>query len=200
MGGHACASGLGDATSSMAPGQADPSLSGKSAKYTIGGNQPYSNAMWWKSLGRVAPMSHLTYDLYFYVSDASAPEALEFDVNQSYDNVRYTWGTECSYQDTGKWDIWNPSTEAWESTDVPCPQVSSNSWHHLIWQFEKVNGQVHYISVTLDGVVTKVDKYYGPQTNYAVGDDIDIAFQMDGNYRQDPYAVWLDQVSLKGWQ
>ena len=200
MNGGACASGLGNATSGMAPGQKDPSTDGSSAKFSIGGTQPYSNAMWWKSLGQVAPLNRLTYDLYFYVDDPSRPEALEFDVNQSYDHTRYTWGTECSYQHTGKWDIWNPATGAWETTDVPCPTVSANTWHHLTWRLERVNGQVHYVSVTLDGEESTVDKYFGPQTNYGGGDDIDIAFQMDGNYRQDPYNVWLDQVSLQGWE
>jgi hypothetical protein len=123
---------------------------------------------------------------------------LEFDINQSMGGTRYTWGTECSYRNTGKWDIWNPQRGAWETTTVPCPVVEAKTWHHLIWEVERLNGQAHYISVTLDDQVTPVDKYYNAQTGWA-GDDVNVAFQMDGDYRQDPYSVWLDNVSLSAW-
>jgi hypothetical protein len=196
--GHTCASGLGDATSSMTPGQTEPSLSGNSAQFQIGGHTRYSNALWWKSFGPNNTPTHFVYDLYFYMEHPGLPEALEFDVNQSMNGTRYVWGSECSYRDTGHWDIWNDETGRWVTTDVPCPQVSANEWHHLTWQIERVNGQVHYISVTLDGNVATVDKYYNPQRHFN-GNDVNVAFQMDGDYRQDPYSVWLDNVSLSAW-
>jgi hypothetical protein len=198
LNGGPCASGLGNATSVMMEGQKAPSLSGNSALFTIGGNTPYSNALWWKSLGGGVPLNHLTYSIDFYIDDASRPEALEFDVNQSYEGVRYTWGTECSYKYTRKWDIWNPETLQWVRTKVPCPQVTSKAWHHLRWGFERVNGQVHYIDVTLDNITTPVDVLFNPQTNWTRGEDIDLAFQMDGDFHQEPYKVWLDNVSLAG--
>ena len=198
LNGKPCASGLGNATSSLTPNQADPSLSGAASKFTLGGHTAYSNALWWKSFGADSKSTHFVYDLYFYIDKANLPEALEFDINQSMNGVRYTWGTECSYRDTGKWDIWNPEAEKWETTDVPCPEVSSKEWHHLIWEVERVNGQVHYISVTLDDQVTPVDKYYNPQQHFH-GNAVSVAFQMDGNYRQDPYTVWLDNVTLSAW-
>jgi hypothetical protein len=40
-----------------------------------------------------------------------------------------------------------------------------------------------------------VDTYYTAQSNW-YADEIDIAFQMDGNYEQQPYNVWLDNVTL----
>lgn len=198
LNGGPCASGLGNATSSIAEYQKTPSLSGNSAEFTLAGPTPYSNALWWKSLGGGTPLSHLTYDLYFYVDDATKPEALEFDVNQSYNGTRYTWGTECSYKFTGVWDVWDPSTLAWKKSSVPCPPVSSKTWHHLTWQFERVNGQVHYVSVTLDSTHSNVDMLFDPQADWTIGEDVDIAFQMDGDYAQDPYNVWLDQVTLSG--
>jgi hypothetical protein len=183
----------------MTRDQQSPSLSGQSSLFTLSGPTQYSNALWWKSFGPNSTPTHFVYDVYFYLQDPNAPEALEFDVNQSMGGARYTWGTECSYRDTGHWDIWNPEAEAWETTSVPCPPlVSANTWHHLTWQTERVDGQVHYISVTLDGNVSTVDKYYNPQPDYP-GSDVNVAFQMDGDYRQDPYSVWLDNVSLSEW-
>jgi hypothetical protein len=198
LNGKPCASGQGDATSSMSPGQDDPSLSGNSAQFKIGGPTQYSNALWWKSLGPNSKPTHFVYDLYFYLKDPSAPEALEFDVNQSMNGKRYTWGTECSYRDSGHWDIWDPESGRWVTTSVECPQVEAGKWHHLIWSFERVDGKTHYISVSLDGDVHTVDKYYNPQEHWS-GSAVSVAFQMDGNYRQDPYSVWLDKVTLSYW-
>lgn len=182
----------------MTPSQQTPSLSGESAKFKIGGPTHYSNALWWRSLSPNGTPKHFVYDLYFYMSDPGVPEALEFDVNQSMNGTRYIWGSECSYRDTGHWDIWNDETGRWDTTSAPCQVVSANEWHHLTWQIERVNGQVHYISVTLDGNVSTLDKYYSPQHHYN-GSGLNVAFQMDGDYRQDPYAVWLDNVSLSAW-
>ncbi len=198
LNGKVCAAGLGVATSTMTPNQATPSLSGASSQYTLGGKTQYSNALWWKSFGPNPTPTHFVYDLYFYMQDPNLPEALEFDINQSMNGTRWTWGTECSYRNTGHWDIWNSETGSWETTDVPCPQVSANEWHHLTWTVERVNGQMHYISVEVDGNVSTVDKYYNPQQHYG-GSDVNVAFQLDGDYRQDPYSVWLDNVSLSMW-
>ena len=44
----------------------------------------------------------------------------------------------------------------------------------------------------------QVDKYFNPQHGWH-GNDANVAFQMDGDYRQDPYSVWLDNVSFSSW-
>jgi hypothetical protein len=142
-------------------------------------------------------VSHFTYDLYFNVSNPSLPEALEFDVNQSFQGVRYTWGSECSFHNTKKWDIWNPATEAWVPSKVPCPTVSSG-WHHLAWSLERVGSQVHYISLTLENTTYNIDTYFGLHPGWTQ-EDIDVAFQLDGNYQQAPHSVWLDNVTLTAW-
>ncbi|MEO8724744.1 MAG: hypothetical protein ABI383_01360 [Acidobacteriaceae bacterium] len=196
--GAPCASGRGNATSSLAPKQADPSLSGASAAFTLGGNTPYSNALWWKTLSTDTSPTHFTYDLNFMIDNPGAAQALEFDTNQAIGANRYTWGTECNYRGTGKWDIWNDETEQWEATSVPCPEVSANQWHHLTWQFERVGTQVHYISVTLDGKTSKVDAYRNYQTGVG-GNGYDVALQLDGDFQQSPYKVWLDKVNLTAW-
>jgi hypothetical protein len=193
-----CAAGRGDAQSSLLPHQITPSLDRNSSLFDISGPTPYSNALWWHTLDVSQNATHFTYDVKFYLEDPAAPEALEFDTNQTFGNVRYTWGTECSYKNTGMWDIWDPKNETWVTTNVPCKQVSPNGWHHLVWQFEKIEGGVHYIGVTLDGQYTPVDIRFGAQQNWP-GQENDVAFQMDGNFQQKPYKVWLDQLSLTTW-
>jgi hypothetical protein len=193
--GQLCAAGLGTATSTMTPNQATPSLDGKSAKFTLGGPTHYSNMLWFESLGGGTSVSHFTYDLYFMVDNPEAPQALEFDVNQTFGGTRWTWGTECNFKGDGVWDIWDPLHEVWVATTVSCKPFPANTWVHLVWQFERVNGQTHYISVSVNGVTSTINQFFQPQANWTL-EDINVAFQMDGNFAQQPYTVWLDQVTL----
>ncbi len=195
---RACASGLGNATSSKTDHQGSPARDADSSKFNIGGPRGYSNALWWKALEPNSNFTHFNYDVWFYVDHPEVSQALEFDVNQSFNGTRYTWGSECNFKGTGKWDLWDPKGEKWAPSSVDCLVFSAATWHHLLWQLERVNGQVHYISLTVDGKVFPVDIFMDPQPNWA-GNDIDVAFQMDGDSNQAAYNVWLDQVTLTQW-
>jgi len=193
--GSPCASGVGDAIFAMTQNQATPSLSGNSSRFDISGPTGYSNALWWNQLGGGTLLNHFTLALDFYISDGSVSEALEFDTNQSLGGMRYTYGTECSVLNAKQWRVWDPLHENWVATGVPCLPFTSQVWHHLQWQFSRVNGQVHYDSVTVDGVTTPVNMSFSPQPNYPY-QGFDSAFQMDGNYAQAPYSVWIDNWTL----
>jgi hypothetical protein len=193
-----CAAGLGNAASSKTDNQSSPSRDGSSSKFYIGGPTGYSNALWWKTLDPNPTPTHFLYDLWFYIDNPDVSQALEFDVNQTFGGTRFTWGTECNFKDTHKWDIWDPKAEKWVPTQFACNPFSANTWHHLVWQFERVNGQVHYVAVTIDGQTLNVDTYYDPQPG-VMGNEVDVAFQLDGDNKQTPYNVWLDGVSLSEW-
>ncbi len=196
--GYTCAAGLGTATSQLIQGQTSPSLDGTDAEFTMGGPHPYSNELYWYPIGGGNSVSHFTYDLYFYVDVGDAPQSLEFDVNQAYGGSRWTWGTQCDFNQTGKWDIWDPLHEIWVPTSVPCVHFPSKTWIHLVWNFERVGNQVHYIDLSVADNHYTVDTYYTAQPNW-YQEEIDIAFQMDGNYKQEPYNVWLDEVTLNAY-
>ena len=165
--------------------------------FWIGGKTPYSNALWWRELGPDSKPTHFNYDLYFYLENPGAPEALEFDVNQTIRGTRYVFGTECSYRDTGHWQVWDSAAGKWFDTDVACPQVAPKQWHHLVWQFERIGGKAHYIGVTLDNQFMKVDKYFDPAKYGSEG--MSVAVQLDGDSRQTAYKLWIDKLSLIRW-
>jgi hypothetical protein len=195
--GAVCAAGLGVAKSELVQSQTTPTVDGdSSAKFSLeGATHPYSNALYWIPLGGGDNVSHFTYDLYFYINDSDASQALEFDVNQTFGGTRWTWGSECNFDADQKWDIWNDSAGVWEPTSVPCTHFPSDTWIHVVWTLERVGNQVHYISLQVNGQTYDVDTFYTAQSNW-YADEIDIAFQMDGNYAQEPYNVWLDNVTL----
>ena len=190
-----CAAGLGTAQSSLTLHQPSPSLDGSASRFTLGGNHAYSNELYWIPLGGGNTPTHFTYDLWFYIDKGDAPQSLEFDVNQAFGGTRWTWGTQCDFNDTHHWDIWDPLNGVWRNTSILCNHFPSQTWVHLIWSFERVGNQVHYISVNVADQSYNVDTYYTAQPNW-FQEEIDIAFQMDGNWEQQPYTVWLDEVNL----
>ena len=193
--GTTCAAGLGVAASTLSLHQSSPSLDGSAAKFSLAGNHAYSNELYWSPLGGGNSVSHFSYDLWFYINKGDAPQSLEFDVNQAFGGTRWTWGTQCDFDQTHHWDIWDPLNEVWRPTDVPCNHFPSQTWLHLIWNFERIGNQVHYIDVNVADQDYTVDTYYTAQPNWTQ-EEIDVAFQMDGNYAQQPYSVWLDEVNL----
>jgi hypothetical protein len=174
-----------------------PAMDGKAMQFWLGGTTPYANALWWKQLGANSGVSHFVYDLYFYYTDAAAPQALEFDLNQSVGGKKYIMGTQCSPRGSHTWDVWDNINAKWVSTGVGCSAPPTYKWNHLIWEIERVNGQVHYIAVTLNGAKHYINRYYAARSSGA--SELNVAFQMDGNYQQKDFSVWLDKVTLKAW-
>ena len=85
-------------------------------------------------------VSNFVYDLYFYIDNPTAPQALEFDVNQGYDDTsgagspqRWTWGSECNFkgETPPQWDIWDDANGVWKPTGFPCGPFQANTWNHL---------------------------------------------------------------------
>ena len=186
-----------------------PSLSGSSAKFDIGGTTPYADALWNNHLighlssqgmpdddKKIVPaLHHFTYDVYFYGTHLELSEALEFDVAQFVDDKGYMWGTECRMVNGQVWDVWDNINAKWISTGIPC-QPLNNYWNHLILKVQRTtDNQLYYESITLNGVTNSINQYYSPWSTpgwYGVV----VNFQLDGNYKQTPYTVYLDNLNF----
>lgn len=198
LNGGVCAAGAGDALSTQSRFQTSPSLDGSSTDFWIGGSTGYSNALWWKSLGGGNKVAHFRYDVWVYLTQPQFPQSLEFDLNQSFGGHRWVFGTQCDFKDTKKWDLWDSGTNRWHATSIPCVPFAANKWTHIVWNFERVGTKVHYISLQLNGTTIPLNIYWDYQASYGFS-DINVAFQMDGDYQQDPYHVWLDKMVVAAW-
>jgi Big-like domain-containing protein len=182
---------------SMTENVASPSMDGKSAQFWIGGTSPYASAIWWKQLGANTSVKHFKYDLYFYLKDSNAPEALEFDTNQSMGGYRYVFGTECSLKTSHMWSVWDGGGKHWVATSAPCNYIAPYTWHHLVEEYERsATGQVRIITITLDGTKYYINKYMPAQKISSTAQDINVAIQLDGNSTMTDYAVWADKITL----
>ncbi len=194
---------------SMNQGVNSPSMSGSATEFDIGGTTPYSDALWnnhligplssqgtFDSDGTLVPSLHtFTYDVYFFASDFSPSEAIEFDINQFFDGMGFIFGHECRIDAGNSWDVWDSQNAKWVPTGVPC-FLNANAWNHLTLQVQRTsdNHQV-YQSITLNGVTSTLNWTFGHgSTPGWYG--ITVNYQMDGNYKQEPYDIYLDNLTF----
>jgi hypothetical protein len=183
---------------SYTQGRSSPSIDGSSMQFWLGGSTPWGAALWWKQLTPIDSARHYVYDLYFYYQDKYAPQALEFDMNVSANGNRYIFGTQCDIGASQGWDTWNNPGHFWEHTGVSCPAPPVNTWNHLIWEFQRNDdGSMTFVALTLNGNRKALNVTTWPTSQG--GSELNVAFQMDGNYQEANYSVWLDKVQLSVW-
>lgn len=183
---------------SYTQGRSSPSLDGASMQFWLGGSTPWGAALWWKELTPLDSAKHYVYDLYFYYTDKYASQALEFDMNVTANGNRYIFGTQCDIGGAQVFDTWNNPGHYWEHTAVACPAPPVNTWNHLIWEFQRNDdGSMTFVAVTLNGNRKVVNATTWPASQS--GSELNVAFQMDGNYQEANYSVWLDKVQLSAW-
>ena len=194
---------------SMTQGVSSPSQSGHATVYWIGGTTPYSDALWNNHLigqgssqglpdgnqSLVPNIQNFTYDVDFYGDDLSLSQALEFDINQFFGSMGFIFGHECRIAAGNQWDIWDNSKGQWISTGVPC-NPKSGQWNHLTIKVQRTSDNHEtYQSITLNGQTANLNWTFdkgGSPGWYGVT----INFQMDGNFKQDGYKVYLDNLTL----
>ncbi len=175
----------------------NPSMTNNSTKYWLGGSSPYHNALWWKELGANSGASHFTYDLYFYLTNPGAAQSLEFDLNQSVNGRRFIFGTECSIRGAHQWDVWDTAGHRWVHTGIGCSTPPAYHWNHLVLEFERSGNQTHFIAVTLNGTRHYINRYFNTTSVHA--SELAPAVQLDGDYNQQDYSMWVDKMTLTAW-
>src|SRR5215469_4722372 len=163
------------ATQSMNQFQQSPSLSGSSAKFTIGGGVRYADALWWKQLGANDAVTNFQYDLDFYITNPAVAQALEFDVNQTVGNLKFIFGSQCAVK-SGVWDVWDTANVTWRSTGIPCAPPTAFKWHHLTWELHRTATQTVFVALTYDGVKHYVNRSYNAR--WESSQEVNVAFQM----------------------
>ena len=139
------------------------------------------------------------YDAWFFSSTIEASQVLEFDVSQYFGGKSFIYGTQCRIAGGHEWDIWDNVNHDWKSTGIAC-KPANNDWNHVVIQARRTSDNyVLYESITLNGVTHTLNKYY--PADWAPSDwyGITVKFQMDGNYKQSPYTVYVDKLHLTYW-
>ena len=196
-------------TWSMVQDVKSPTMSGNSTQFSLGGNMDYSDVLWnnhligdFSSQGLpdtnhtlVPSLHNFTYDVYFYGSNLGNSQALEFDINQFFSGLGFTWGHECRIAGGNEWDIWDNVKLKWVPTGISCYPLE-NAWNHVVIQVERTSSnQLLYQSITFNGVTHTLNWTYAPFS--APGwYGITVNYQMDGDYKQSDYTVYVDKLNF----
>lgn len=197
-------------TWSMTQNISSPSMDSKATKFFIGGTTPYADVLWNNHLigdgssqgmldsdhTLVPTLHNFTYDAYFYGTNLSLAENIEFDIAQFVDDKGFMFGTQCQMQENGSiWSIWDPLHGKWVATSAPC-KPTSNTWNHVTIKVQRTSSdQLLYQSITLNGVTTTLNKTYSPFSAPGWWGVV-VNFQLDGNYNQSDYSVYLDKFNF----
>jgi len=196
---------------SASQGVTSPSITGSAMQFNLGGQTQFADALWNNHLvgdfsshglfdsgqSLASSVHNFIYDVYFYVSDLSASQAVEFDINQFVNGKSYIWGHECRIGGGNQWDIWDDQGMKWHPTGIGC-WPKANDWNHLVLQVQRTSdGQLLFQTITLNGKTATLNYYESPTSTSWQG--ITINYQMDGNRWQQPYTVYLDQLNFTYW-
>lgn len=186
-----------------------PSMSGHASEFNVGGKTPFSDALWNNHLigtassqgvpdtnqQLVSTLHNFTYDVYFFGYNLVLPQALEFDINQFFDNMGFIFGHECRLAGGNEWDVFDNQKGQWIATGIPC-NPKSNQWNHLTIKVQRTSdNHLTYQSITLNGETHNLNWTFGRGSSpgwYGVT----INYQMDGNQNQDQYNVYLDELTF----
>ncbi|MBW8869510.1 MAG: hypothetical protein JF563_01815 [Acidobacteriales bacterium] len=194
---------------SWIPNVSSPSMSGKSTKSVYGGGTvQWGDVLWnnhligssssqglydW-SRTLVQQYTDFTYDVYFWIKDASVSQAVEFDINQFFGGKSFIWGHECRIAGGHQWDTWNNQTKHWVPSGIPCNPLSG-AWNHLIIHVQRTpNNQLLFNTITLNGKTATLNRYDTPTATSWHG--ITINYQIDGNINGTPYNVFVDKLNF----
>jgi len=201
---------------SHTPNVSSPSLSGHATQFTLGG--PSGTAPWGDVLfslpvlgqfstqnlpdtgHTLLPTLHnFTYDSYFYVTNASITQVLEFDINMYMDGDGMLWGSQCNNLGGKEWDIWDNANSTWVSTGVACTLIN-NGWNHVTIRGQRGTGNtVVYQSIALNGTTANINVTYPPFSIPVSWWGVTVNYQMDGNAVQAANTTYVDNFSLTYW-
>jgi hypothetical protein len=194
----------------MAQNISSPSRSGAATQFSLGGTAVYTDALFNNHLigalssqgmpdvnhTQVPSYHSFIYDVYFYGANLELSQAVEFDINQFFDNLGFIWGHECRIAGGHEWDVWDNVSAHWTPTGIACNPVD-NAWNHLTIQVQRTaDNQLLYQSITLNGVTSTVNQYYDPGSAPPGWYGVTVNYQMDGNNKQSPYSVYLDDLTF----
>jgi hypothetical protein len=187
-----------------------PSLSGNASQFNIGGTTPYSDVLFSNPLiGQnssqglpdtkhtlLPTLYNFTYDSYFYTTELSSAQALEFDISMYFNGLSLIFGQQCNLGGGNFWEVWNNVHAEWVSTGIPCHPINGG-WNHVTLQVQRQrDNSLLYQSITLNGVTKTLNWSYPPGSCPPSWWGITVNYQMDGDYKQAAYTTYVDNFSL----
>ena len=171
-----------------------------STQFSLAQGAAWGHALWWKRLGNDPNPSHFVLTLDQYIEAPQASFGVEYDVNQIVGANWYDFAVQCSFG-YDIWQLWDDANQQWVPTSVPCARPAPSTQSQIRLEFDRSNGQAHFVSIGTNGNVVPVNVAFNPQSSAGVGNDGDfgVHIQLNADGNPDPYSVWVHDLALNYW-
>lgn len=169
-----------------------------STQFSLGQGAAWGHALWWKRLGTDTNASHFVLTVDEYLENPAASFGIEYEANQIVDGQWYDFATQCSFG-YGIWQLWDPANQRWVPTSVPCAKPAASTHVQRRLEFERSNGQLHFVSIGANGNIVPVNMAFNPQPISGLNGDFGIHIQLNADANPDPYSVWIHNFALNYW-
>lgn len=188
------------ATYSFTPGMASPSEDGRSTQFAIAASVAFSNAYFYQQQTPVtSQIKALTYEFDLYIPSGmeNAPQAIEFECQQTVNGWVYNFAWQAEYAGAKAWRIFDYGLKRWDTSGIPFTGFAPNTWHHIVAEYhnDTANHVVWHDALVVDGVRFPVNiSHNAAFTNGR--NQFSNAFQLDSNSQATPYHVYVDRMRV----
>ena len=188
------------AANSFTPGIATPSEDGVATQFSIAATVPYTNTYWYQQHAPIhTELSFLMYefDLYIPAGSENAPQAIEFECQETLGGYIYNFGWQAIYT-LNDWRIFNYGAKRWESANIPFTHFTPGTWHHIVAEYhnDAATHSVFHDALTVDGTRYPVNIRHDAFFVGDMNDHFTNAIQLDSNLHSDAYSVYVDKMRI----
>lgn len=71
------------------------------------------------------------------------------------------------------------------------------TWNHVVLEFQRTGSQTKFVLVTLNSRKSYINRSFNTYAAYA--SELNTAVQLDGDYNQQNYSIWVDKMQVTAW-
>jgi len=185
---------------SFTPDIAAPSEDGASTEFSLMPTAPFTNAYWYREHTPITTqINALTYefDLYIPAGSENAPQAIEFECQQTLNGWVYNFAWQAVYAGTPQWRIFDYGLRQWQPAGISLAKFTPGTWHHIVAEYHNdvTSHTVVHDALTVDGVRNVVGITHNAFFS-GKGNQFTNAFQLDANSQGVAYSTYVDHMKI----
>jgi len=174
------------------------SRDGRSMKLGISGGSAWSHVLAYKTVApTTSVVRHFIDDVWLLMDKPANANGFSIAGHQTIGGKHYRFSTQCSFL-RGLWSIWDTHNGHWLTTSAPCTRPLPLTWQHVVIETERTtDSREHFISITVDGRQSLVNKYVYPESGS--GASVGVHLEADANGQAAPFNIYWDEFNFTAW-
>jgi hypothetical protein len=178
---------------------------GAATKFSIlPGTKPYANGYWWQERPEASGAEVdfvYEFDLYISSTDQTAPQAIEWECQKTFDGFVYNMGWQDNYQN-GEVRAFDYGLKRWDDTGVAAVKFEPGVWHRIVVEnhVDTAAHRVFHDAITVDGTRHALSVVHAATFTGSTRSRLTNAFQLDSNFKAQPFSVYVDKMRVTASQ